>query len=79
MMRKKVDWYARDVAHIVLEDVQGDVGDGLDDFAVAQADGSSTREVCVGDFTTLNNDAAREFEDGVCPGLPRSRESRRLS
>ena len=72
---RKVDWDARDVAHIVLEDVQRDVGDRLDDFTVTQTEGTGAREVRVREFTTLNDDAAREFEDGVGSGVARSRAS----
>jgi hypothetical protein len=73
---RKVDWDARDVAHIVLEDVQRDVGDRLDDLAVTQTYGSSVREVRVGEFATLNDDAACEFEDGIGSGIGRARANR---
>jgi hypothetical protein len=39
-----------------------DVGDRLDDFAVAQTAGTSAPEVCVEEFTTLDDDAAGELE-----------------
>ena len=64
---RKVDWDPRDVAHVVLENVQCDVGDGLDDFAVAQTAGTRAPEVCVGEFTTLDDDAAGELKDGIGP------------
>jgi hypothetical protein len=32
---RKVDWHPCDVAYVVFEDVQRDVGNRLDDFAVA--------------------------------------------
>ena len=73
---RKVDWDPRDVAHVVLENVQCDVGDRLDDFAVAQTAGTGAREVCVGEFTTLDDDAAREFEDGIGSGVGRARANR---
>jgi hypothetical protein len=75
---RKVDWYARDVAHIVLEDVQRDVGDRLDDFTVTQTDGTGAREIRVREFTTLNDDAAREFQDGIGPRVGRPRVNRVL-
>jgi hypothetical protein len=53
------------VAHVVLENIERDVGDRLDDFAVGQADGAGVREVCVGEFPPLDDDIAREFEDGI--------------
>jgi hypothetical protein len=64
------------VAHVILEDIQRDVSDGLDDLPVSQPDRTGTREVRVRDFATLDDDAAREFEDGVGPGVARSRASR---
>ena len=73
---RKVDWDARDVAHVILEDIQRYVGDGLDDFPVAQTDGSCPREIRVREFTTLNDDAAREFEDGIGSGIGRARPNR---
>jgi hypothetical protein len=50
---RNVDWAAHDVAHVVLENVQGDVGDGLDDFAVTQACHTGARKVRVGEFAAL--------------------------
>ena len=73
---RKVDWGARDVAHVVLEDVQRDVGDRLDDFTVTQTDGTGAREIRVSEFTTLNDDAAREFEDGIGSRISRARANR---
>src|SRR5260370_25854921 len=73
---RKVDWYARDVAHVVLENVQCDVGDRLDDLAVAQAAGTRAPEVCVGEFTTLDDDAAGELEDGIGSGIGRAPPNR---
>src|ERR1700736_1103452 len=73
---RKVDRDTRDVTHVVLEDVQCDVGDRLDDLAVTQAAGSSVREVRVGEFATLNYDAAREFENGIGSGIGRARANR---
>jgi hypothetical protein len=73
---RKVDWDARDVAHVVLEDVQRYVGDRLDDFAVAQTAGTRAPEVCVGEFTTLDDDAAGELEDGIGSGIGRARPNR---
>ncbi|MGB6563370.1 MAG: hypothetical protein WBE69_12260, partial [Candidatus Binataceae bacterium] len=64
------------MAHIVLEDVQRDVGDRLDDFTVTQTEGTGAREVRVREFTTLNDDAAREFEDGIGSRVGRSRANR---
>ena len=46
-MLRKVDWEPRDVAHVILEDIQRYVGDRLDDLAVTQTYGSSVREVRV--------------------------------
>ena len=62
---RKVDRYARDVAHIVLEDIQRHVSDRLDDFTITQTDGTSAREIRIRELTTLNHDAAREFEDRI--------------
>src|ERR1700730_2624311 len=73
---RKVDWDARDVAHVVLKDVQRDVGDRLDDFAVTQACNTSAREVRVGELPTLDDDAAREFQDGIGPRVGRPRANR---
>src|SRR5258708_38677023 len=73
---RKVDWDPRDVAHIVLEDIQRDVGDRLDDFTVTQTDGTGAREVRVRELTALNDDAAREFEDGIGSRVGRSRANR---
>src|SRR5207245_10782390 len=53
-----------------------DVGDGLDDFAVAQTAGTRAPEVCVGEFTTLDDDAAGELEDGIGSGIGRTRPNR---
>src|SRR5580700_1417305 len=58
---RKIDWDARDVAHVILEDIQRYVGDRLDDLAVTQTYGSSVREIRIREFTALNHDAAREF------------------
>src|ERR1700731_643619 len=73
---RKVDWEARDVAHVVLEDIQRYVGDRLDDLAATQTDSSSVREIRVREFTTLNDDAAREFEDGIGSRIGRARPNR---
>ena len=73
MALRKVDWDPRDVAHVVLENVQCDVGDRLYDFAVAQTAGTRAPEVCVGEFTTLDDDAAGELEDGIGSGIGRAR------
>jgi hypothetical protein len=62
---QKIDGQAGDVAHVSLEDVQRDVGDGLDNLAVAKSNGAGAREVSVSEFAALDDDAAREFEDGV--------------
>jgi hypothetical protein len=64
------------VAHVVLEDIQRDVGDRLDDFTVTQTGGTGAREIGVRDFATLDDDAAREFEDGTGSRFARSRASR---
>ena len=76
MALREVDSDPRDVAHIVLENVQRDVGDRLDDFAVAQANGTGAREIRVREFTTLDDDAAGELEDGIGPGIGRARANR---
>jgi hypothetical protein len=73
---RKVDWDACDVAHVILENVQRDIGDRLDDFTVTQTDGTGAREVRVREFTTLNYDAAREFEDGIGSRVGRARANR---
>jgi hypothetical protein len=73
---RKVDWDARDVAHVILEDIQRYVGDRLDDFTVTQTDGTGAREVRVREFTALNDDAAREFEDGIGSRVGRARANR---
>src|ERR1700736_3897334 len=75
---RKVDWDARDVAHVVLKDIQRDVGDRLDDFAVTQACNTGAREVRVGELPTLDDDAAREFQDGIGPRVGRPRANRVL-
>ena len=73
---RKVDWDARDVAHVILENVQCDVGDRLDDFTVTQTDGTGACEIRVREFTALNHDAAREFEDGIGSRVGRARPNR---
>src|SRR5579862_1443417 len=70
---RKVDWNARDVAHVILEDIQRYVSDGLDDFAVAQIGRTRAREIRVRDFSALNDDAARKFEDGIGSRVGRAR------
>jgi hypothetical protein len=67
---------ACDVVYVVREDVKRDVGDGLDDVAVGQAEGACLLEVGVADFAALQQDTAREFENSVGllgrgPGMPR--------
>jgi hypothetical protein len=69
---REVDWDARDVAHVVLKN-SARRGDRLDDFAVAQANAAGACEVCVGEFPTLNDDAASEFENGIGPRIRRAR------
>jgi len=73
---RKIDRDARDVAHVILEDIQRYVSDRLDDFAIAQTAGTRAPEVCVGEFTTLDHDAAGELEDGVRSGVDRARSNR---
>ena len=64
------------MAHVILEDIQRDVGDRLDDFTVTQTDGTGAREIRVREFTALNDDAAREFEDGIGSRVGRARANR---
>jgi len=64
------------VAHVILEDIQRYVSDRLDDFTVTQTDGTGAREVGVREFTALNDDAAREFEDGIGSRVRRARPNR---
>jgi hypothetical protein len=73
---RKIDRDARDVAHVILEDIQRYVSDRLDDFAIAQTAGTRAPEVCVGEFTTLDHDAAGELEDRVRSGVGRARSNR---
>ena len=61
----EIHYCAGDVVDVVRENVQRDVGDGLDDVAVGQAGGACLLEVGVADFAALHHDAARELEDGV--------------
>jgi hypothetical protein len=69
---RKVDWEARDVAHVILEDIESDIRNRFDYFPVAQTDRSCAREVRVGELRALNDDAARKFEDGVGPCVARA-------
>ena len=64
------------MAHVILEDIQRYVGDRLDDFTVTQTDGTGAREIRVREFTALNDDAAREFEDGIGSRVGRARANR---
>src|SRR5580658_4579447 len=73
---RKVDRDPRDVAHVVLENVQRDVGDRLDDFAVAHTGGTRAPKVRVGEFTTLHDDAAGELEDRIGSSVGRARPNR---
>src|SRR5580700_2610039 len=50
---RKIDWDPRDVAHVVLENVERYVGDRLDDFTVTQTDGAGAREIRIREFTSL--------------------------
>jgi hypothetical protein len=61
------------VAHVILEDIQRHVRDRLDDFTVTQTDGAGAREIRVREFTALNDDAAREFEDSIGSSVGRAR------
>ena len=72
----EVDWEPRDVTHVVLEDIQRYVDDRLDDFTVTQTDGTGVREIRVREFTTLHDDAAGEFEDGIGSCVGRARANR---
>jgi hypothetical protein len=60
------------VAHVVLKNVQRDVGDRLYDFAVAQPTNTRMREVRIGEFTPLNHNSARKFENGIGSGVSRA-------
>jgi len=73
---RKIDWDPRDVAYVVLENVERYVGDRLDDFTVTQTDGGGAREIRIREFTALNHDAAREFEDGIGSRVGRARANR---
>src|SRR5689334_14302277 len=73
---RKVDWDARNVADVVLENVQRDVGDRLDALAIAQAASPGAREVRVREFTTLDDDAAGELENGIGSGIGRAGPNR---
>jgi hypothetical protein len=53
------------VAHVVRENVQRDVRNRFEDLAVAQAGGASARQVRIAEFPALNDDATREFKDGI--------------
>src|SRR5579864_1708754 len=53
---RKIDRDARDVAHVILEDIQRYVSDRLDDLAVTQTDGTGAREIRIREFTALNHD-----------------------
>ncbi len=64
------------MTHVILEDVQRYVGNRLDDFTVTQTDGTGACEIRVREFTALNDDAAREFEDGIGSRVGRARANR---
>ena len=57
---RKIDRDLRDVAQVILEDIQRYVSDRLDDFTATQTDGTGAREICIREFTALNHYAPRE-------------------
>jgi len=61
----KVHYGAGNVIQIVCKDVQSDIGDGLDDFAIRQAGGTCLLKVRVADFTTLHDNVACQFQNGI--------------
>jgi len=66
------------VTHVVLENVQHDVSNRLDNVAICQACRTCTHEVRVADFSTLNDNGARKFEDGISPRIGRACVNRLL-
>jgi hypothetical protein len=61
----EVDRDARNVAHVVLENVKLDVSDRLDDLPVTNSRSTSAGQVFIGKFPTLNDNARGEFKDGI--------------
>ena len=53
------------MVHVVGEDIQRDVGHGLNDVPVGQAGGTRLLEISIVDFAALHHKAACQFEDGV--------------
>src|SRR6476646_635 len=62
---REVHQSAGDMVHVVGEDIQRDVGHGLNDVSVGQAEGTRLLEIGIVDFAALHYQAARQFEDGV--------------
>ena len=61
------------VVHVVRKDVQRDISDGLDNFAIRQTGGACMFQVGVADFAALHDDVSRQFQDGFSLGCRRDR------
>jgi hypothetical protein len=54
-----------DMVYVVCENIEHDVGDGLNDVFIGQAGGTRLLEIAVAEFTALHHNGARKLQDGV--------------